>query len=394
MAETDDVPEQSPEADYLAPFESFQAFGLRGGAIFRGRVREEFARDRAVLEEALGSAPGSYRVEELDGRVYATIRTYRGRRAPRRLWLHAVLLALTVVTTVAAGANLAGGVWSSSGTFWPFDFVVRLVSGWIAGNLGEVVRVQWPYFVEQVRSGIPYAAALLFVLLAHEMGHYTVARWYGVDATLPFVLPAPFFFGTFGAIIRMRSPIIHRRALFDIGAAGPIAGLAAGVIMTVVGLGMSRFVPRPPTSMATVQLGDCLLMKLLTRAVMGPTPPMHEVFLHPVGVAGWFGLFVTFLNLMPLGQLDGGHVWYALVGRYQRYVGTGAFGLLVAMGVLFPGWLFFALLVLVVLRIQHPPVMDESVRLGRGRKVVGVILILVFFLLFIPEPVSLAEFGG
>ncbi len=376
-----------PPADYLAPFETFQAYALRGGMMYRGRIRAEFAEDEERLRRLLAAAPGTVRLEEVDGRLYATIRTYAGRRPSRNLWLHATLLLLTSLTVLAAGGNLAVGIWGHATTVWPFEGVVEAVA-WAADGQGEAfVQGRLPDYLELLRAGIPYAAALLFVLLAHEMGHYLVSRRHGVDATLPYLLPAPVLFGTFGAVIRMRSPIVHRRALFDIGVAGPIAGLVASVIVCVIGLARSEFLIE--SAGGGLRLGEPLLLQALVRLVMGPVPANHDVLLHPVALAGWFGFFVTFLNLMPLGQLDGGHLWYALIGRRQRYVGWTAFVLLLGMGAIFPGWLVLAAVVLLLLRVGHPPVMDESVPLGRSRAVVGIILIAVFVLLFIPEPVAL-----
>lgn len=376
-----------PVIDYLEPFETFQAYRLRGGMMYRGRVRADFAGDKERLGRFLAAAPGTVRLEEIDGRLYATVRVYTGRRPGRNLWLHAVLLLLTSLTVLAAGGNLAAGMWGQATTVWPFEWIVEAVA-WTADGQGDVfLKSQLPDYLTRLHAGIPYATALLFVLLAHEMGHYFMSRRHGTDATLPYLLPAPVLFGTFGAVIKMRSPIVHRRALFDIGVAGPIAGLVASVIVCVIGLTRSEFVSESVGG--GLRLGDPLLLQLLVRVVMGPVPPNHDVLRHPVALAGWFGFFVTFLNLMPLGQLDGGHLWYALIGRRQRYVGWTAFGLLLGMGAIFPGWIVLAALVLLLLRIAHPPVMDESVPLGRGRAAVGIVLIVVFVLLFMPEPVAL-----
>ena len=383
-----------PPVDYLAPFETFQGYALRRGTMYRGRIRPEFAQDRDELRRILDTAPGTYTIEEIDGRVYANVRTYRGPRPRRRLWLHITLLALAAVTTTAAGVEFARRshrLW----TLTPFNFVIDSVTHVVAGAGDEVAKRIWPEFVAAIRTGISYSAALLFVLLAHEMGHYIAARRYGVDATLPFLLPVPILFGTFGAIIKMRSPITHRRALFDIGVAGPLAGLVASLIVCVIGLKLSGYVPEHGSFAGLpFRLRHSLAFGWLVRAVLGPGPAMSYVRLHPVAIAGWFGMFMTFLNLMPLGQLDGGHVCYALLGSRQRYVGWGAFGLLAGMGFVFPGWLVLAVLVLLVLRVKHPPVMDESIRLGAWRTVLGIAVILIFFLLFIPRPIDPVVYGG
>ena len=385
--------QESPQVDYLAPFETFQAYALRGGMIYRGRIRRECAEDRAGLKNILGAAPGEYHLEEIDGRLYATLRTYRGRRLPRRLWLHVTLLVLTIITTIAAGAEMTRGQ-TSGLVLLPYEFGIEAITDILLGQWGELVHARLPAFLSEMGRGIPYAAALLFILISHEMGHYLAARRHGVNATLPFLLPAPFFFGTFGAIIKMRSPITHRRALFDVGVAGPLSGLVASLVVCVIGLGLSHQVPTPRTAWQGIELGWSPALAIMTRLVMGRVAAGHMVSFHPVAIAGWFGLFVTFLNLMPLGQLDGGHLWYALVGRRQRYASMVGLGLLVGMGVQFPVWLVLAALALLVFRFGHPPVMDESVRLGPGRIVLGIVVVLLFLLLFVPCPISLVEYGG
>jgi len=389
---TSDTQENQP-VDYLEPFETFQAYALRGGMIYRGRIRSKFAEDRARLKDVLGAAPGDHHLEEIDGRLFATLRTYRGRRPPRRLWLHVTLLVLTIITTIAAGAEMTRGQ-TSGLVLLPYEFGIDAMTDILLGEWGNLVRARLPAFLSEMARGIPYATALLFVLISHEMGHYLAARRHGVNATLPFLLPAPFFFGTFGAIIKMRSPVMHRRALFDVGVAGPLSGLVASLIVCAVGLGLSHQVPMPRATWQGIELGWSPALAIMTRLVMGPVAAGHMVSFHPVAIAGWFGLFVTFLNLMPLGQLDGGHLWYALVGRRQRYVSMVGLGLLAGMGVQFPAWLVLAALALLVFRFRHPPVMDESVRLGRGRVVLGIVVVLVFLLLFVPRPISLVEYRG
>lgn len=378
--------EDQPFVDYLAPFETFQAYGLRNGTIYRGRVRAQFAADRQELERFLSAAPGEHRVEEIDGRVYAVLRIdHRPRR--RRLWLHIGLLVLTMITALGAGAELSARD-PRPVALIPFEFVVDVAAHVYVGEGSEVVNRILPGFMADMQRGLPYAVALLFILLSHEMGHYLAARRYGVDATLPFLIPAPLLFGTFGAIIRMRSPITHRRSLFDIGVGGPIAGLAASLIVCVIGLSLSWYLPKPIAPRSAFELGNSALFVGLTRLVLGPAKPIDVVQLHPVAIAGWFGLFITFLNLMPLGQLDGGHVWYALIGRKQRYVAWAAFGLLLVMGYVFVGWVVLAALALLLLRVRHPAVMDESVSLDPRRKILGVFIIVVFVLLFVPRPIT------
>ncbi len=397
MSDADKKRDQTdPTADYLAPFETFSAYELRQGMFYRGRIRPEFAENRTELERLLRTAPGEHKLEEIDGRLYANLRTYDGQFRPhRRLWLHVTLLVLTIITTMGAGAELSNPN-PREMALLPFEFVVDSTTCALLGDWDELVRHIWPEFARKMATGIPYALALIFILLSHEMGHYIAARKYGIDATLPFFIPAPFLFGTLGAIIKMRSPITHRRSLFDVGAAGPIAGLIASIIVCCIGLGLSTYVPRATAGDPSLMLGWSPMLSALTTLVLGPGLDGWVVELHNVAIAGWFGLFVTFLNLMPLGQLDGGHVWYALIGRKQRYVALAAMTLLFAMGYVFqfPGWLMLAAFVLLVLHVYHPPVMDESVSIGPVRVIIGIVLILAFLLMFTPQPIVVVEFGG
>lgn len=375
-----------PLADYLAPFATLQAYSLRRGMIYRGRIEDRFAADRPRLHRVLEAAPGSYRLRDVDGRLYATLRV--GGTPGWRVWLWAnlALLGLTGVTALAAGADLSSPEPTGFAVL-PFRFLIDSATRVVLGEWRVVAGTYVPRFLQVMATGAPYAAALLFVLMAHELGHYLAARRHDIDATLPFFIPAPFFFGTLGAIIRMRSPIPDRRVLFDVGVAGPLAGVAAGVLVSIVGLRMSSYGPPGTCSTGPIVLQHSLLFQWLARLVMGPPLGDHCIHLHPVAVAGWFGLFITFLNLMPIGQLDGGHVMYALLGRAQRYLGLAAVAAILAMGLRFPGWLMLALLVLTVLGVKHPPVMDESVRPGAGRLLIGLLVVLLFLGLFIIEPV-------
>jgi membrane-associated protease RseP (regulator of RpoE activity) len=409
--------EQPPiPTDYLAPFESFKAYAIRRGRVYRGTIRSDAAADREKLEETLAAAPGESLLEEHNGRLVATIRVYNGRRPSKRYWLHALLLVLAFITTIGAGAEMARSEHRGLALI-PFEFVVNSLAHILEGARAEFVRELLPAFLQDVRNGLPYGVSVMLILLCHEMGHYLMARRYKIDTTLPFVIPAPFFFGTMGAIIRMRSPIMHRRALFDVGAAGPLAGMVASLGVCIVGLHLSEFVRSPAVARGEVFiLGNSPLFAVLTWLVHGTVD--FQLDLHPMAVAGWFGFFVTFLNLLPLGQLDGGHVWFAVFGRAQHIVGraflvvmvtTGLLGLAASLNLLPPDllatfnltpadlqwcfpWLFFSLLVVTLLKVRHPPVVDPTVRVGALRTVLGLILIALFFLLITPRPITVVSF--
>jgi membrane-associated protease RseP (regulator of RpoE activity) len=255
-----------------------------------------------------------------------------------------------------------------------------------SGTIRGPVAFLWEH-PEMLPLGIPFAGTLLFILLTHEFGHFILSKIHRVPASLPLFIPGPpHFIGTFGAIIRMRGPILNRRALFDIGVAGPLAGFAVALVALIVGLFLSTVVDR--TSTYGLQLGEPLLLKLMAWLIVGPLPPQADVLLHPVAFAAWFGLFVTSLNLIPIGQLDGGHVAYALWGNRQRTMAFVFIPLLIMLGFVgWPGWFIWAFMA-GVFGLEHPPVVDPQVPLGRGRVLVGWLAFAVFVLTFAPVPFS------
>jgi len=276
-------------------------------------------------------------------------------KPPRRL-LHLGLLLATVVTTVIAGAIQQG-----------------------------VNPLETPGLLYR---GIPFSFTLLLILGTHEMGHYLVSRRHHLDVTLPYFIPAPpipFIIGTFGAFIRIRSPIQDKRALMDVGCAGPLTGVLVSIPVILIGLKLSAVTVMSGGS-DNLTLGEPLLFKLLSWVALGPMTPEQNVILHPMAFAGWIGLLVTALNLIPVGQLDGGHVAYALFPEYHRYISLGVLGLLVVCGVIFwQGWLFWAGII-AFLGWRHPPPYQFWVPLDRRRRVLGIITIAVFILTFTPTP--------
>jgi membrane-associated protease RseP (regulator of RpoE activity) len=240
---------------------------------------------------------------------------------------------------------------------------------------------------EALWQGFPFAAALLFILATHEFGHYLLSRIHRVPASLPLFIPGPpHFIGTFGAIIRMRGPILSRRALFDIGVAGPLAGFIVAVAVLIVGLNLSTVVDRAATF--GLHLGEPLLLQFLAWLVIGPISPESDIVLHPIAFAAWFGFFVTSLNLLPIGQLDGGHVAYALWGGRQRTMAFIAVPILIILGFVgWPGWFLWAVMA-GLWGLGHPPVRDPHTPLGRNRKIVGWIALAVFLSTFAPVPFS------
>jgi membrane-associated protease RseP (regulator of RpoE activity) len=240
-------------------------------------------------------------------------------------------------------------------------------------------------------------AGLLSILMAHEMGHYLMCRLYRVDATLPFFIPFPFpgftLVGTLGAFIRIRGAIPHRRALFDIGIGGPLAGFAVCLPVLALGIAEARIVPDTPNPF-TISLGEPLLFHWAAVWLRG----LHEgqtLSIGPLGMAAWFGLFVTALNMMPIGQLDGGHVVYSLVRQKAHLVSRIASWVCVALIYFGPSWIVWAILVRVLGR-RHPPTWDDASPLGRARVAIGIFGFVVFAVCFTPTPivVSWSQYGG
>lgn len=231
--------------------------------------------------------------------------------------------------------------------------------------------------------GLMFNVPLLSILAVHELGHYAAARRHKVDVTPPFFLPAPSFIGTFGAFIRIRSPLPTRNALFDVGVAGPVAGALVAIPVLMIGLGLSEI--RPSAATGGIPLGESLIFKAAARAVLGAVPKGYDVVLHPVAFAGWIGLFVTMLNLIPAGQLDGGHIAYALFGdRYTEAARLVPYALLL-MGLMWAGWFVWALL-LFLLGTRHPRPLEDQVPLTPGRRFLGAGAALLFTLSFSPNP--------
>lgn len=229
---------------------------------------------------------------------------------------------------------------------------------------------------------LTFALPLLTILGSHEMGHYVVARRYRVQASLPFFLPSVPPLGTFGAFISMRDPIPSRRALLDIGVSGPLVGLAVAIPVALLGIQLSvqNGVLADPG-----QAGQALQASLLFDFLSFFIPLPETLVLHPTAFAGWVGFFVTAINLLPAGQLDGGHVARALLGNRQHYVSWAAVIILFSLGVFYPGWIIFGFLIL-VLGVRHPPPLNDLTRLSAGRKLVGIAAVAVLVLTFIPQP--------
>ena len=286
-----------------------------------------------------------------------------------RVWLHVLLFLLTIATTTLVGAEHYGA--------FLLDFTAR--------------RLTMSYDALLVR-GLWYSVTILAILGCHELGHYVACRYYDVDASLPFFLPVPISItGTLGAFIRIREPIPQKRMLFDIGIAGPLAGFAVAVPALFIGVWMSHVVAVPP-DFSGFELGEPLLFKLAERLIWGSIQDPYSLNLHPVAFAAWFGLLATALNLFPIGQLDGGHISYAVLGPRSTYVTVASIAIAITLAAKFSSswivWTGLMVLMLIMFGPRHPRVFDEETPLSRSRQILAFVALVIFILCFTPAPIS------
>ncbi|MDP2984857.1 MAG: site-2 protease family protein [Candidatus Latescibacter sp.] len=274
-------------------------------------------------------------------------------------------------------------------TNYALHILLFLLTVFTTTTMGALVTDANPYQSwGNFAKGFPYSIAILSILGIHEFAHYFTARRWGIVVTPPYFIPAPIQpIGTFGAVISIKSSIPSRKALVDVGAAGPIAGFILAVIASVIGLKMSEIVPLH-TQHEYLILGDSLLFKILSYFLIGPIPAHYDLNLHPIAFAGWIGLFITALNLLPIGQLDGGHILFALSPRLHELFRRIRIPLLLLLGLTFwSGWFVWALLSLFFgTRHPYPDRMEPDI--GAVRIITAVAAIVIFILCIIPVPVK------
>jgi membrane-associated protease RseP (regulator of RpoE activity) len=295
-------------------------------------------------------------------------RVWRGpaRRRRRRPWTNWLLFFMTAGSTTLIGALHYAGFISDFGAHEP--------------QLGMGLLVQ----------GFWYSGTILAILGCHEMGHYLACRYYGVDASPPYFIPAPILTGTLGAFIRIREPIRSKRVLFDVGVAGPIAGFVIAVPALFFGLMLSRVTALPAT-FEGLSLGEPLLFRGVAWLIWGATPEGYSLNLHPMAFAAWFGLLATALNLFPIGQLDGGHISYAVLGPRSTLVTLGAVLGALLLTLVSTSWIVWSILLVLMLFFfgpRHPPTLDEHVPLDRTRLAVALFAVVMFALCFTPAPIE------
>lgn len=285
-----------------------------------------------------------------------------------RYWVYVLLFVLTLLSTTVVGTSMQTAFERNR----PFEIEEALSSwGYLMGHPGELA------------AGLPFSLTLLTILLAHEFGHYVAGIYYRIDCSLPYFLPSPFF-GTFGAFIRIRSPIYSRRALFDVGIAGPLAGFVFLLPALAVGLALSKVVPGIQHH-GSLQFGIPAVQWLLERAIFPGVRPV-DIYLHPVARAAWVGVFATALNLLPIGQLDGGHILYSFFPARHKTVSKLLAACLIPLGWLWPGWALWGVILLWLGR-RHPLIYDES-ELNHSRVRLGMLALMVFLLCFMFMPIG------
>ena len=303
--------------------------------------------------------------------VYPKVKT-RSFFYKKRTWLNILLFCLTTLSAYFVGIS------------WSLSYLYAE-----AFSRGDQVSIGPGVLKDPqvVSLSMVYAVVLIGILLAHEMGHYLTCRYYHIDATLPFFIPAPTLIGTLGAFIKIKSPITRKQQLFDIGVAGPLAGFILAVPALVYGLSVSKIVPSLPREESLV-FGEPLLLKGIGMFLFGHVPAGYDVVIHPVAFAGWVGILVTALNLFPIGQLDGGHVLYALIGPKSRKLANWILTAFIFLGIFcWVGWFIWALLIRFI-GLRHPPIMDESIPLTPKRKLMAVLVLFIFIISFIPSPIQ------
>ncbi|HEY7090195.1 MAG TPA: site-2 protease family protein [Tepidisphaeraceae bacterium] len=353
------------------------AFEQAGVQAYRGRLKETPERAYEQLKQAAGTETVPLVQEDVDGVAVVLVPRRVEQQIlerPIRWWLHWLLFLLTFITTTFAGAAYVG---------------INL--------LEEPMRFT---------AGLPYSISLLAILGVHELGHYFTAKHHGMNVTPPFFIPVPFALGTFGAFIQMRSPPEDRKALFDVAVAGPLAGLAVAIPALLIGLRLSQVVPDAvatgtpsPTSFIGTNgaaVNSSIMLALLAKLALGDAMHFGSVLrLHPAAFAGWIGLLITALNLLPIGQLDGGHTARAMFGtRIGRTISATAMWTLFLLALfVWPGLFTWALIVFFLAGRGTPPLNDVA-SIGRGRLAVGYLSFLILALILSPIPRALCERAG
>jgi Zn-dependent protease len=368
--------------EWTALFAVYREVAIRDDQIVQGMLLPELRPEGATVRAALAAWEGTHFLHQTPYGHELTLVRRRGVRRTERWWLHCLLGIATLLTTTIAGAYFVGRD--------PLRLVALPILPWIPLPVG--------LSIQDVVPGLAFSVPLLLILFGHEMGHYVMARRHRMDVSPPYFVPSPHWLnliGTFGAFIRLRSIVVNKRVLLDVGIGGPLVSFVLSLPALAMGLAWSE-----PASAAAplgsyvvlfgaqpVWLGDSLLVHLLAWLF---APASGLLILHPLAWAGWLGLFVTALNLFPLAQLDGGHILYALAGGAQQRVGIAFLGVLLVLGYWWWGWWFWALVVLLIGRgsTRHPPVFDAGYPVRGTPRRLGWACVAIFLCTFVPIPLQ------
>ncbi len=324
---------------------------------FTGKPRENWEIVQPILNERikrLGFLP-RFRLAKKKDDVRVEILPPQPIPKPSKIWINILAFITTIITT-----SHVGYIW------W--------------------TQPEQP-FASRIWTALFFSFSILVILGTHEMGHYLMARKYGLNATLPYFIPIPYTMtGTAGAVIKIKSPMPNRKVVFDVGIAGPLAGLVPTLIALIYGFTQVNIVQEDGLIEGSISFGDCLLTWLLDKWLVAPIPDGYTALANPIWFAGWFGILITMLNLAPIGQLDGGHVAYTILGKYHKYVAWGMLLILIGLSYFFIGWGVFTLMVLFIVKPIHPPPLDEVTPLDRKRKILAGILLVMYIFIFIPVP--------
>jgi membrane-associated protease RseP (regulator of RpoE activity) len=286
------------------------------------------------------------------------------KRKQKSIWINITLLVATIITTILTGALLNS----------------NYSDLWSVPDLTEVLTLE-----NLLNGAFYFSFPLLSILVIHEMGHFFTSRRYKLSASLPYFMPIPpilpeFNIGTFGALISSGDPMPNKKALFDVGISGPIAGFIVAVPIAFIGIATSEVVDISQPASGELILGSSFLFTLISNAIHGPEVALN---LNSIAFAGWVGLLITSINLLPAGQLDGGHIFRAVFGKYQRIAGWIAVAIMI-----FTGWMFFAFIIIFLMGMMHPPPLNDDSKLGWSRQILFVVALIILILCFIPFPIS------
>ncbi len=300
------------------------------------------------------------------------IKKLRSKEKP--VWINLSLLIATIITATLTGSILY---------IEEFDIWNESYSGLIP-NILEVFNVTNLFY-----GAVLFALPLMSILFVHEMGHYYISKKHGIRSSLPFFLPIPpilpsFNIGTFGALISSRDPMPNKKALFDVGIAGPLAGFIVAIPITIIGIATSSVVPVDNISSGEPILGVSLLFLIFSKLIL-QVPAGFGLNLSLVAFAGWVGLLITSINLLPAGQLDGGHIFRAFLGEKQKYAGWIAIFIMILTG-----WWFFALIIIFMIGMMHPPPLNDITKLDVKRKLLFIVALSILILCYIPFPIYIA----